>query len=118
MLQHKRVDDNGGFGVEVECITVTVASVCGFASAEASLARRNTHEIVEMRRRRQRSGEGVCLEVHRRGVHGWSVFAVVWGGQRVWGVDGCVVPLRLRRRSIEGRGRDDCCWGKARRVSG
>ena len=57
----------------MECITLTVASVCGFASAEASLARRNAQKIVEMRRWRQRSGEGLHLEVYRRGVHGRGV---------------------------------------------
>ena len=57
LLQHKRVDDDGGFGVVVKCIVVAVASVCGFASAEASPARRKAQEIVEMRRRWQRLGE-------------------------------------------------------------
>ena len=47
---------------------MTVESVCGFASAEASPTRRKAHELVEMRRRQQRSGEGICLEVHCRGV--------------------------------------------------
>ena len=39
------------------CITLAVAFVCGFASAKASPARRRAHEIVEVMRRQQRSGE-------------------------------------------------------------
>ena len=37
---------------------MVVASVCGFASADASPARRRTHEIVELMTQRHRSGEG------------------------------------------------------------
>ena len=36
---------------------MAVAFVCGFASAKASPARRRAHEIVEVMRRQQRSGE-------------------------------------------------------------
>ena len=57
MLQYERVDDGGGCVVVVECIAVAVASLCGFAGAEASPARRRAHEIVEMMRQQQRSGE-------------------------------------------------------------
>ena len=49
VLQHKRVDDDGGCGVVVECIAIAMASVCGYAGAKASLARQRAHEIVEMR---------------------------------------------------------------------
>ena len=59
MMQYKRVDDNSGCVVVVECIAVAVASLCGFAGAEASPARRRAHEIVEMMRRRQRRGSTV-----------------------------------------------------------
>ena len=57
MLQYERVDDGDGCVVVVECIAVAVASLCGFAGAEASPARWRAHEIVEMMRRRQCSGE-------------------------------------------------------------
>ena len=63
MLQYERVDDDGGCVMVVECIAVAVASVCGFAGAEASHeaspARRRTHEIVELMTQRHRSGEYV-----------------------------------------------------------
>ena len=59
MLQYERVDDGGGCVVVVECIAMAVASLCGFAGAEASPARRRAHEIVEMMRRRQRRGSTV-----------------------------------------------------------
>ena len=49
MLQHKRVDDDGGCGVVVECIAIAMASVCGYAGAKPSTARQRAHEIVEMR---------------------------------------------------------------------
>ena len=59
MLLYERVDDGDGCVVVVECIAVAVASLCGFAGAEASPARRRAHEIVEMMRRRQRRGSTV-----------------------------------------------------------
>ena len=59
MLQYERVDDGDGCVVVVECIAVAVASLCGFAGAEASPARRRAYEIVEMMRRRQRRGSTV-----------------------------------------------------------
>ena len=44
VLQYEQVDDNDDCRVVVECIVVAVASVCGFAGAQASPARRRAHE--------------------------------------------------------------------------
>ena len=47
VLQHERVDNDGGCGLIVgECIAMAIASVCDYVGANTSPARRRAHEIV------------------------------------------------------------------------
>ena len=57
LRQHERESMPTAGVVVVECIAMAVASVCGYAGAKVSPARRRAHKIVEMLRWQQWTGE-------------------------------------------------------------